>query len=141
VAEALSRLERNVLKTKGVTDAQLEAMAAAGIASRADFATVADAATLSALVPSLTPAVAEAVMAWGLGRPAPAAALASASAVPSGSVSRIVLDTPEAVVCGHCKAKQPAGATSESLCVSCGRHVDSPPAAPLAAAGPARPLT
>lgn len=150
MADSFSRLERNVLKIKGATDAQIEAMSEAGITSRADLATVGDSATLSALVPGLKPALAEIVIAWGLGRPAPAAALAAvsasagaaaasnsapvllaaapaaAAASPSAAGSApakttLVLEVPE-VVCVHCKTKQPKGRKSDDLCVSCGQR-------------------
>jgi hypothetical protein len=152
VTDTFSRLERNVLKIKGATDAQIEAMSEAGITCRADLATVGDAATLAALVPVLKPALAEIVIAWGLGRPAPAAALAavsaSAGAAAASTAAPVLLAAAPAassgsaaasaggsgpakttlvlevpeIVCVHCKTKQPKGRKSDDMCVSCGQR-------------------
>ena len=139
MADALNKLERNILKLKGVTEDQLDAMGAAGIATRADFATVGDATTLLALVPGLKPAVADIVMAWAQGRQPPHGA-AAAAAAPSASVQlaaapsaaaakpAILLASPE-LVCPHCQAKQPKGRKIEEMCASCGQRLASAPAA------------
>ncbi len=158
MADALNRLERNVLKIKGVSEEMLDAIGAAGISSRADFAVVGDAATLCALVPGLKPALAEIVMAWAQGRPAPAAAVAAAAAgapaaapvllaaaPPSASASAapsaasapaataaakpaISLAPPD-IICTHCRTKQPKGRKYEEMCAACGQRLISPEAA------------
>ncbi len=147
MADSLNKLERNILKLKGVTDDQLDAMGAAGIAVRADFATVGDAATLLALVPGLKPAIAEIVMAWAQGRQPPPGAVAAASAggpvasvqlaaapAPAAAKASIVLASPE-LVCPHCKAKQPKGRKIEEMCAACGQRLASVPAANAARPG------
>src|SRR5882672_11803418 len=70
--KTFSALEKNSLKTKGLTDAQLKKLAKAGINSREDFKTVGDAATLAELVAGISKAAAAAVMAWAGGGAAPA---------------------------------------------------------------------
>src|SRR5262249_11317484 len=50
MAKALSVLERNILKAKGLTETDLKNMAAAGIKSKEDFHTVGDATTLAELI-------------------------------------------------------------------------------------------
>lgn len=127
MADSFSQLEKNILKMKGVTDGQLLAMAAAGINSRADFATIGDAATLAALLPDLKPDVAEAVMSWALVR---AGAPVAAPSALSPRVARsdkpaahgIVLDTPEAVsYCTHCQTQQSKEYKSGDICAACGQ--------------------
>ncbi len=144
MADALNRLERNVLKIKGVSEEMLDAIGAAGISSRADFAVVGDAATLCALVPGLKPALAEIVMAWAQGPPAAAPVLlaaappsASASAAPSAASApaataaakpAISLAPPD-IICTHCRTKQPKGRKYEEMCAACGQRLISPEAA------------
>ena len=113
MAKALSTLEKNILKAKGLSDAQLKALAKAGIASRADFATVGDAATLAQLVPKLSGEVAGAVLAWATGGTAPATG--------GGAVT---IESADAVYCVHCKTKQPKDYKSGDLCVSCGKQAE-----------------
>jgi hypothetical protein len=112
--KSLSTLEKNILKAKGLSDAQLKALAKAGIAARADFATIGDAATLVQLVPKLSTEVAAAVMAWaGVG-----------SAPASGGGGAVTIESADAVYCVHCKTKQPKDYKSGDLCVSCGRQAE-----------------
>lgn len=109
---ALSELEKNILRTKGVTDDGLSRFEAAGIHAKADFGTVGDAATLAALT-GLTPEVAEAVMTWATGaagRPAP--------------VPQVVVDSGDVVACAHCKARQPKDYKAGDLCPACGRQAE-----------------
>ncbi|MBS2024536.1 MAG: hypothetical protein JST92_19215 [Deltaproteobacteria bacterium] len=111
----LSDLEKNILRTKGVTDAALGAFGEKGIGSKADFATIGDAATLSALT-GLSSEVASAVMTWAVGAPA-----ASVVAPTSGP---IVVDGGDVVYCVHCKARQPKDYSSGDLCPSCGKQAE-----------------
>ncbi|MCA2979857.1 MAG: hypothetical protein INH41_25625 [Myxococcaceae bacterium] len=106
----LSTLEKNILKTKGLTDAQLARLTKAGVTRKADFAVVGDAATLSKLG-GLPPEVAAAVMAWATG--------AAASPGPG----TIVVDS-DAVTCVHCGAKQPKDYHSGDLCPACGKQAE-----------------
>jgi hypothetical protein len=112
MAKSLSTLEKNILKAKGLSDAQVKALAKAGIASRADFATVGDAATLAQLVPKLSNDVAGAVIAWATGGSAP---------FTGGAVT---IESADAVYCVHCKTKQPKDYKSGDLCVSCGKQAE-----------------
>lgn len=50
IPKTFSALEKNILKSKGLSDAQLKKLAKAGINNREDFKTVGDAATLADLV-------------------------------------------------------------------------------------------
>ena len=112
MAKGFSTLEKNILKTKGLTDAQLKKLATAGINARGDFKTVGDAATLADLIPGLKPDVAAAVIAWAGG---------------SGDVGgggKVVVDSSDVVYCVHCKTKQPKDYTSGDLCVSCGKQAE-----------------
>ena len=111
--KTFSALEKNILKTKGLTDAQIKKLAKAGIKGRDDFKTVGDAATLAGLVPGLKADAAAAVLAWALGGGAPAA-----------GVGKVVVESSDVVYCVHCKAKQPKDYKSGELCVSCGKQAE-----------------
>jgi hypothetical protein len=114
MAKTFSALEKNILKSKGLSDAQLKKLAKAGINSREDFKTVGDAATLADLVAGITKDVAAAVMAWATGGAAPA----------SGGGASVMVDSPDAVYCIHCRTKQPKDYKSGDLCVSCGKQAE-----------------
>ena len=117
MAKGFSALEKNILKAKGLTDAQVKKIAAAGIASREDFRTVGNAKTLTELVAGLKTDVAEAVMGWALGgAPGPTAG--------GGGGGAIVVESADAVYCIHCKTKQPKDYNSGDLCVSCGKQAE-----------------
>lgn len=114
MAKTFSTLETNILKAKGLSDAQLKKLIKAGIASRADFATVGDAATLTQLVAGIPPEVAAAALAWATGSAAPAA----------GGGAAVTIESADAVYCVHCKTKQPKDYKSGDLCVSCGKQAE-----------------
>lgn len=119
MADKFSSLETNILKAKGATDADLEALLAAGVASRADFQTVGDTATLLALVPALSPEAAQAIMQWAVGSPASVAATMTAAAP-----GPVLVDSADVVYCTHCRAKQPKDYKSGDLCFSCGKQAE-----------------
>jgi hypothetical protein len=111
-----SILEKNILKAKGLSDNQLGKLIEAGIASKEDFKTVGDAATLKQLLADLTESVAGNIMAWAVGAPA---------APPSGGNSGpVIVDSSDVVYCVHCKTKQPKDYHSGDLCVSCGKQAE-----------------
>ena|SRR5436190_5784592 len=117
MAKTFSALEKNILKTKGMTDAQVKKLAKAGINSREDFKTVGDAATLAELVAGLSKDAAAAVMAWANGGAAPASG-------GGGGTPGVTIDSPDAVYCIHCRTKQPKDYNSGDLCVSCGKQAE-----------------
>jgi len=112
-AKGFTTLEKNILKSKGLSDAQLKKLAKAGINSREDFKTVGDAATLADLVAGITKDVAAAVIAW-----------AGGAAAPSAGGGSVVVESPDAVYCIHCRTKQPKDYNSGDLCVSCGKQAE-----------------
>jgi hypothetical protein len=113
MAKSFSTLEKNILKSKGLSDAQLKKLAKAGINAREDFKTVGDAATLAALVAGINKDVAAAVIAWATG--------SAAAVVGSGN---LVVESADAVYCIHCRTKQPKDYNSGDLCVSCGKQAE-----------------
>jgi len=113
MAKTFSALEKNILKSKGLSDAQLKKLAKAGINSREDFRTVGDAGTLAELIAGISKDTAASVMAWAAG----------ASPGGGGSAS-VVVDSPDAVYCIHCRTKQPKDYHSGDLCVSCGKQAE-----------------
>ncbi len=110
----LSPLEQNILRSKGVSDAQLARLGEVGIGSKADFATVGDAATLVALT-DLPIEVATAVMTWAVGAPP-----SSAPSVPT----QVVVAGGDVVTCVHCAARQPKDYKPGDLCPACGRQAE-----------------
>jgi len=119
MATAFTALEKKILQAKGLDDAQVGALAKLGIASKSDFATVGDAATLCQLMPELDAAVAGDVMAWATGAASPSTAPSAGG--PSG---QIVVESPDVVYCVHCKTKQPKDYSSGDLCTSCGKQAE-----------------
>jgi hypothetical protein len=115
MAKSFTALEKNILKSKGLTDAQLKKLAKAGINAREDFKTVGDAATLADLVSGITKDVAAAVIAWATG---------SAAAASGGTGGSVVVESADAVYCIHCRTKQPKDYNSGDLCVSCGKQAE-----------------
>lgn len=113
MATTLTVLEQNILRAKGMTDAQVKALIESGVAARADFRTVKDADTLCALVEGLTAEVAKAVMDWALD-----------GAAPTTGVGGVVVDSADVVHCVHCQAKQPKDYKSGDLCGSCGKQAE-----------------
>ena len=111
-AKGFSALEKNILKTKGLTDAQLKKLSKAGINTRDDFRTVGDASTLADLVAGIRKDVAAAVIAWAVG------------AAPSAGGGSVVVESADAVYCIHCRTKQPKDYNSGDLCVSCGKQAE-----------------
>ena len=111
MAKSFTALEKNILKSKGLSDAQLKKLAKAGITAREDFKTVGDAATLVDLVSGITKDVAAAVIAWATG------------GAPS-SGGNVVVESADAVYCIHCRTKQPKDYNSGDLCVSCGKQAE-----------------
>ena len=115
MAKTFSALEKNILKAKGLTDAQLKKLAKAGINSREDFKTVGDAATLAELVSGISKDVAAALIAWATG---------GATSGGGGGGTGVVVESPDAVYCIHCRTKQPKDYNSGDLCVSCGKQAE-----------------
>jgi len=115
MAKTFTALEKNILKSKGLTDAQLKKLAKAGITAREDFKTVGDAATLADLVSGITKEVAAAVIAWATG---------GTSTIAPVSGGSLVVESPDAVYCIHCRTKQPKDYKSGDLCVSCGKQAE-----------------
>lgn len=117
MAKNFSPLEKNILKSKGLTEPQIKKLAKAGIKSRDDFGTVGDASTLSQLIAGVSLEVAASVIAWATG----GRAAAGNGGTSSGSV---VVESPDAVYCIHCRTKQPKDYSSGDLCVSCGKQAE-----------------
>lgn len=115
--KGFSALEKNILKSKGLTDAQLKKLTSAGVACRADFETVGDAGTLCELVRGLDAEVAEKVMAWATGR-------SGASTASTGGTGKLVVEGADVVYCLHCKTRQPKDYQSGDLCVACGKQAE-----------------
>jgi hypothetical protein len=103
-------LLKNILLSKGVTEAQTRKMVRKGIRSREDFRQVGDAGTLAELT-GLSLETAAAVMSWALG-----------THVETGK--NIVLESGDVVRCIHCGRKQPKDYKSGDLCGACGKQAE-----------------
>jgi Zn finger protein HypA/HybF involved in hydrogenase expression len=109
-------LEQNILIAKGLTAEQLNQLAGAGVQAKTDFATIGDAATLIEVMPGIAPAVAAKVMEWAVGvKTVNAAAL---------EPNKVFVDSPDAVYCVHCNARQPKDYKTGELCPSCGKQAE-----------------
>ena len=112
-AKSFTTLEKNILKTKGLNDAQIGKLAKAGVKTKDDLRTVGDAATLAGLVKGISAEAAAAVMAW-----------AGGAAAPASGGGGVIVDSAEVVYCVHCKTKQPKDYKSGDLCLSCGKQAE-----------------
>jgi len=110
-SSGLSALERNILLAKGMTEAAIKKMAAAGIRTRDDFRTVGDVATLAELV-GASAEVAGKVMTWALG---------GGSGTTGG---KVVIEGGDVVNCVACGKRQPKDYKSGDLCVFCGKQAE-----------------
>ncbi len=109
---AFTALEKNILISKGVTEAQVRKMLAKGIRCRDDFRlVVGDAGTLMELT-EISPQTAANVMSWALGTSAGA------------TRDNIIVESGDVVHCGHCDTTQPQDYKSGDLCVSCGKQAE-----------------
>jgi len=115
--KAFSTLEKNILKSKGVTAAHLKKLKTAGVSSREDFATVGDAKTLQQLT-GLPAKASEHVMEWALSG-APATGGKGTAQTP-----QVRVDSADVVHCVHCGAKQPKDYKSGHLCTNCGKQAE-----------------
>jgi len=118
VDRQFSPLERSILLAKGLTAEQIDALNAAGVASRDDLKTVGDADTLRELVADIPEPVAVKVMDWAVGRVTPVASVS----VPAPQ--SVVLDSADIVHCLYCSARQPKDYKSGDLCISCGKQAE-----------------
>lgn len=109
-------LEQRILAAKGLSDAQLGALVAAGVRGKADFSTIGDAATLCQLLPDLAADRAADVMAWALGSAPPA--------VPGVAGGTVVIESADTVNCVHCGTRQPKDYTTGDLCPACGKQAE-----------------
>jgi hypothetical protein len=105
-----SPLERSILLGKGMTEAQIRALLAAGVRSRADFATIGDAGTLSQLC-GATSEAASAVIAWAVG-------------ARGSAVGQVIVESGDVVFCVACGKKQPKDYKPGDLCVHCGKQAE-----------------
>jgi hypothetical protein len=112
-------LEQTILKAKGLTDENLAFLTAAGVASKADFATIGNAETLVEVMPGLNPDIARKVMDWAVGA---TAAVPVAQAAPTEN--KVVIDSADVTYCVHCKARQPKDYKTGDLCPSCGKQAE-----------------
>ncbi len=119
-----SVLEQTILKAKGLTDDNLAFLTAAGVAGKADFATIGSVETLLEVMPDLAPEVAQKVMDWAIGPKAPAAAPQVVTTVASSEPTKVIIDSADITYCIHCNAKQPKDYKSGDLCPSCGRQAE-----------------
>ena len=115
MSESFPLLEQRILQAKGLSAEQVAVLIDSGVTARADFATIGDATTLRQLLPGLGEEVAGDVIAWALG------GTAVPGEPPTGT---FVLDSPDAVYCVHCHAKQPKDYSSGDLCVACGKQAE-----------------
>jgi len=115
--QGFTQLEINILKSKGLNDQQLQHLITQGIRGKADFSTVGDNLTLAELT-GISVEVASAIMNWATGKPA-----AGSGGAPNVTPN-IVIESPDAVYCVHCNAKQPKDYKVGDLCGKCGKQAE-----------------
>jgi hypothetical protein len=118
VDRQFAALEKSILMAKGLTAEQLEALNAAGVASRDDLKTVGDAETLTELVSDIAPAIAVKVMDWAVGR------VAQQPVTQAPGPASVLLDSADIVHCVYCSARQPKDYKSGDLCIACGKQAE-----------------
>lgn len=114
---AFTPLETKILQAKGMTEDQIAALVGLGVAAKADFGTVGDAATLHQLMPELAAEVAAAVMEWATG-------VVSSTPMATTPTGPIVVESSDVVYCVHCHTKQPKDYSSGDLCTTCGKQAE-----------------
>jgi len=119
MSTSFNPLEQKILQAKGLSDDSLGTLVGLGVASKDDFRTVGDAATLRQLLPEIDLTVADAVMAWAIG----AAATVAMAASGSGG-GTITVESSDVVYCVHCTARQPKDYSSGDLCTTCGKQAE-----------------
>jgi predicted RNA-binding Zn-ribbon protein involved in translation (DUF1610 family) len=120
-------LERNILKAKGLNDAQIAYLAEVGVAGRADFKTIGSPETLLDLMPDLERDVAVRVLEWAVPNTATSSQASTEETPPLSSTTiggKVVLDTSDAVYCVHCGTKQPKDYNPGDLCPNCGKQAE-----------------
>ncbi len=124
---AFPLLEQTILKAKGLNETQIQALGAAGITSKKDFATIGTAETLLEVMPELSPEVAKKVMDWAVGATSATAATSTGAATlgadsPAGT--KFFVDSADASYCVHCNARQPKDYKTGDLCPTCGKQAE-----------------
>lgn len=117
MSTSFSPLEQKILQGKGLSDDAIGTLAGLGVASKDDFRTVGDAATLRQLLPEIDQTAADAVMVWATGA-------APGSGATSGGSGPITVESSDVVYCVHCKARQPKDYSSGDLCTTCGKQAE-----------------
>jgi len=114
-------LLKNILKSKQLSEQQIEVLFDSGIRSKQDLATVGDAQTL-ADISGIPMDTAVSVMQWATGSTGRSEAPAQAPSQVPGAP--IVIDSADIVTCVHCHAKQPKDYKSGDLCPQCGKQAE-----------------
>ena len=114
---SFSPLEQAILQAKGMSDDTLGTLTALGVASKDDFRTIGDVATLRQLLPAIDEAVAGAVMSWATG----ASPTTNGTTIAGGAIT---VETSDVVSCVHCRARQPKDYSSGDLCTTCGKQAE-----------------
>lgn len=119
---SLPKLLENILKSKGLNNDHLTALAEAGIQQKADFEMIGDTQTLIDIT-GLDEEIAHNVMLWAVG------VKTQQEITPNQDVEisqqqPIVVESADVVKCVHCGTKQPKDYKTGDLCVSCGNQAE-----------------
>lgn len=117
--ENFPKLLESILRKKGATTEDIEALADAGIQSKEDFVMIGDTRTLIE-VTAMDIEIAHVIMQWALGTQA--ASLAVAETVVKQEA--VIVESADVVKCAHCQAKQPKDYKVGDLCLSCGLQAE-----------------
>ena len=119
----INKLVASILKAKGLSEEQLEALENIGIYGKEDFEIVSDAGTLSEIL-SLDIEVSQKVMEWAMGRGLTIQSASPAIPVHQEASGPIIVEGSDVVKCVHCGTRQPKDYKTGDLCLSCGNQAE-----------------
>lgn len=124
MSDTFSALEKTILKSKGAGKKMLKKFEELGITSKATFATVGDAQTLSD-ISGLELPVATAIMEWAGITSGKSKATESGNSEQTDSKQPIIIEDASVIKCTHCEHKQPKDYKTGDLCPNCGKQAEA----------------
>jgi len=118
---SLPKLLENILKSKGLNNDHLTALAEAGIQQKADFEMIGETQTLIDIT-GLDEETADKIMLWAVGAKTQQEVITQQ--VNETPQQPIVVESADMVKCVHCGTKQPKDYKTGDLCLSCGNQAE-----------------
>src|SRR5690606_8323054 len=118
---SLPKLLENILKSKGLNNDHLTALAEDGIQQKADFEMIGETQTLIDIT-GLDEETADKIMLWAVGAKTQQEVITQQ--VNETPQQPIVVESADMVKCVHCGTKQPKDYKTGDLCLSCGNQAE-----------------